>query len=166
MSYRNQALYIDKRTQSTSQSVIDSLNLGFQQLAQSQNMNTLSMARSAKEDSVAIRAITFVTSFYLPFSFVAVGHIYRRLFHGKLTCSQTMFGMNLVDFDSNSRNLLVSNQFWLYFVISVPLTVVTLACWRWRTKSYRDEYQMNETGVVEDSKPLQSASDIEMGHMV
>jgi hypothetical protein len=77
-----------------------------------------------------------------------------------------MFGMNLVDFDSNSRNLLVSNQLWLYFVISVPLTVVTLACWRWRTKSYRDEYQMNETGVVEDSKPLQSASDIEMGHMV
>jgi hypothetical protein len=72
VSYRNQALYINKRAQSTSQSVLDSLNLGFQQLAQSQNKSTLSMARSAKEDSVAIRAITLVTSFYLPFSFVAV----------------------------------------------------------------------------------------------
>jgi hypothetical protein len=30
------------------------------------------MARSAREDSVAIRAITLVTSLYLPFSFVAV----------------------------------------------------------------------------------------------
>jgi hypothetical protein len=71
-SYRRQALHIDRRAQSTAQSVLDSLNLGFQELAQSQSKNTFSMARSAREDSVAIRAVTLVTSFYLPFSFVAV----------------------------------------------------------------------------------------------
>lgn len=71
-SYRLQALYLQKRAQSTAQSILDSLNLGFQQLAQTQNNNTLLMARSAREDSVAIRAITLVTSLYLPFSFVAV----------------------------------------------------------------------------------------------
>ncbi|KAF3034335.1 hypothetical protein E8E12_005961 [Didymella heteroderae] len=114
-SYRGQVLYLSKRAQSTAQSVLDVLNLGFQNLAQSQNRNTFVMAKSAREDSVAIRAITLVTSFYLPFSFVA-----------------TMFGMNLVDFDSASRNLVLSNQLWLYFAVSIPLTALTLACWKWR----------------------------------
>ncbi|KAI4678740.1 uncharacterized protein J4E84_008558 [Alternaria hordeiaustralica] len=102
-SYRRQVLYMNKRAQLTTQSMLDTLNL-------SQSKNTFDMGRSAREDSVAIRAITLVTSFYLPFSFVA-----------------TMFGMNLVDFDSESRNLVLSKQLWLYFVISVPLTALTLA---------------------------------------
>jgi hypothetical protein len=71
-SYRTQASYLQRRSQSTAQSVLDSLNLGFQKLAQDQNKNTFVMAASAREDSIAIRAITLVTSFYLPFSFVAV----------------------------------------------------------------------------------------------
>ncbi|CAN9402869.1 unnamed protein product [Alternaria alternata] len=71
LSYINQGAYLQKRVQLTAQSVLDSLNLGFQQLAKGQSQNTFQMARSAREDSVAIRAITLVTSFYLPFSFVA-----------------------------------------------------------------------------------------------
>jgi ABC-type iron transport system FetAB ATPase subunit len=71
-SYRIQASFLQKKAQSTAQSVLDSLNFSFQQLAQDQSKNTFFMARSAREDSVAIRAITLVTSFYLPFSFVAV----------------------------------------------------------------------------------------------
>jgi hypothetical protein len=71
-SYRLQAMFMHRRAQSTAQSVLDSLNLEFQQLAQDQSKNTFAMARSAREDSFAIRAITLVTSFYLPFSFVAV----------------------------------------------------------------------------------------------
>jgi hypothetical protein len=72
-SYRVQAMYMQRKTQSAAQSVLDALNLAFQQLAQDQSKNTFVMAKSAREDSVAIRAITLVTSFYLPFSFVAVG---------------------------------------------------------------------------------------------
>jgi F0F1-type ATP synthase membrane subunit b/b' len=71
-SYRSQATYMGKQAQSTANSILDSLNLGFQKLAQNQSNSTFVMARSAREDSVAIRAITLVTSFYLPFSFVAV----------------------------------------------------------------------------------------------
>jgi hypothetical protein len=71
-SYRIQAIYMHRRAQSTAQSILDSLNLEFQRLAQNQGKNTFIMARSAQEDSVAIRAITLITSFYLPFSFFAV----------------------------------------------------------------------------------------------
>ena len=72
ISYKDQAVNILKRTQTTAQSVSDILNLSYQQLARSQSENTFTMATSAREDSIAIRSITFVTSFYLPFSFVAV----------------------------------------------------------------------------------------------
>jgi hypothetical protein len=68
-AYRGQVLYMNKRAQSTAQSMLDTLNL-------IQSKNTFDMGRSAREDSVAIRAITLVTSFYLPFSFVAVSAPY------------------------------------------------------------------------------------------
>ncbi|KAH7070305.1 hypothetical protein FB567DRAFT_554807 [Paraphoma chrysanthemicola] len=143
-SYKLQAMYMQTRAQMTAQSVLDSLNLGFQKLAQDQSRNTFIMARFAREDSVAIRAITLVTSFYLPFSFVA-----------------TMFGMNLVDFDLDTRNLLVSNQFWLYFLVSIPLTAVTLACWRCRMQTYRKSYTMDETVLKEDARSGKSGENIE-----
>ncbi|KAJ8115232.1 hypothetical protein OPT61_g3078 [Boeremia exigua] len=144
-AYRTQVLYLHRRTQATAQLVLDSLNLSFQQVADTQNKNTFSMARSAREDSVAIRAITLVTSFYLPFSFVA-----------------TMFGMNLVDFDSSSHNLLVSRQFWLYFVIAIPLTAATLMCWRYKLRSYREDYLMEDTKREKRMARLEINSDIEM----
>ncbi|KAF2129636.1 hypothetical protein P153DRAFT_22948 [Dothidotthia symphoricarpi CBS 119687] len=161
-SYRRQVLYMDRRAQSTAQSVLDALNLGFQELAQSQNRNTFDMAKSAREDSVAIRAITLVTSFYLPFSFVAVSVKLFLTLENKAEHAQTMFGMNLVDFDSGSRDLVLSNQLWLYFVISVPLTALTLAYWKWRMQMYREGYMIEERRPGIDTKPLKSNSDIEM----
>lgn len=73
-----------------------------------------------------------------------------------------MFGMNLVEFDSGSRNLVMSNQFWLYFVISIPLTALTLACWKWRMQMYRKGYKIEDRVPVTNTKPLRSTSDIEM----
>jgi hypothetical protein len=75
---------------------------------------------------------------------------------------QTMFGMNLVDFDSDTRNLLVSKQLWLYFVISIPLTVMTLACWRWRMQTYRRSYLNDETNTAESAKSMDNTSEMEM----
>jgi hypothetical protein len=70
--------------------------------------------------------------------------------------------MNLVDFDSKSRNLVVSNQLWLYFMISVPLTAVTLACWRYRMQTYRKSYLIGEKQPLEDGKKDGSSVNIEM----
>lgn len=70
--------------------------------------------------------------------------------------------MNLVDFDSHSHSLLVSNQFWLYFVISIPLTVVTLVCWRWKMQSYRKADPTEDTENDRRIKTMDLTSDIEM----
>jgi hypothetical protein len=73
-----------------------------------------------------------------------------------------MFGMNLVEFDSESRNLLVSKQLWLYFVISVPLTVMTLACWRWRMQTYRRGYLEEASKSLEYGKSTDNTSEMDM----
>lgn len=133
--FKMQALHLQKRGQATAQSVLDTLNLGFQDLAQSQSKNTHFLATSAREDSVAIRAITLVTSLYLPFSFVA-----------------TLFGMNLVDFDEETRDLVVSHKLWLYFVISVPLTAATLVCWRYIMRNYQGKQPRTVATAEQDEK--------------
>lgn len=45
--------------------------------------------------------------------------------------------MNFVDFDSETRDLLVSPKLWVYFVIAIPLTVATLVGWRRIMQSYK-----------------------------
>jgi hypothetical protein len=64
-SYLEAADHLCRRTQSIAQSVSDTLNL-------TQSNSTLVLANLAREDSVAIKALTLVTAVYLPFSFVAV----------------------------------------------------------------------------------------------
>jgi hypothetical protein len=70
--------------------------------------------------------------------------------------------MNLVDFDSETRNLIVSNQFWLYFMVSVPLTAVTLACWQYRMQAYRKGYATGDTNPTEKKTSAKTGVDIEI----
>lgn len=58
--------------------------------------------------------------------------------------------MNLVAFDSESRKLILSRHLWLYFVFSIPLTIVTLVCWKWNM-SRRDEVDDDDYGADEKS---------------
>lgn len=41
-------------------------------------------------------------------------------------------GMNLFIFDTETRQLVVSSQFWLYFILALPLTAITLILGRWQ----------------------------------
>lgn len=70
-SYIEAADHLCKRTQSIAQSVSDILNL-------TQSNSTLVLTSLARQDSIAIKALTLVTAFYLPFSFVAVCLIRNR----------------------------------------------------------------------------------------
>jgi hypothetical protein len=48
---------------------------------------------------------------------------------------QTVFGTNFFSFERDGStgrpSFAVSHQFWIYWALSVPLTVVTLALWFW-----------------------------------
>jgi hypothetical protein len=42
---------------------------------------------------------------------------------------QTIFGMNLFEFSPQERGLVVSESFWLYWAIAVPLTLFVMVIW-------------------------------------
>ena len=60
------------------------------------------------DDSATVKIITFVSAIYLPGSFVG-----------------SLFGMNFFVFNSTSRNLQISQNFWIFIATWLPLTFIT-----------------------------------------
>ncbi|KAL4905088.1 hypothetical protein BDW74DRAFT_167840 [Aspergillus multicolor] len=83
-------------------------------------------------DSTTVRVITVVTLVYLPATFMA-----------------TLLGMNSFFEMDESRNIVVSPQFWIYIVCSVPLTAATLCYWWYFQKAkQRTERSTTEALMV------------------
>jgi Mg2+ and Co2+ transporter CorA len=94
------------------------------------------LARASRSDSNTMKAITILTMVFLPATFV---------------CS--LFSMGFFDFtaattdedDSNlgpphHRTMRVAGQFWIYFAVAVPLTILVLGmCAAWLQWSARQE---------------------------
>ena len=73
-----------------------------------------SIAASAKKDSIAMMTFIFITAMFLPGTYIP------SLF------SMTMFNWQAAA--SGSENDL-SNYFWVYWAVTIPLTLITLGGW-------------------------------------
>ncbi|MCJ1330867.1 hypothetical protein MMC10_007554 [Thelotrema lepadinum] len=78
------------------------------------------LARASKRDSVAMKTMSVVTMAFLPGTFVAA-----------------LFAMPLFDWSSAEGEAILSNRFWIYWVVTVPLTVVVISTW-WFWKNWRE----------------------------
>jgi cytochrome oxidase assembly protein ShyY1 len=58
--------------------------------------------------------------------------------------------MNLFDFDNSNHGFSISYQFWIFVVIAVPLTLLTLGTWYLLTKRRLEEMKKKkqEKGMV------------------
>ncbi|KPI34972.1 uncharacterized protein AB675_11909 [Cyphellophora attinorum] len=84
-------------------------------VAQIDSRSNLEVARAARYDSSSMLTIAFLTATFLPPTFV---------------CS--LFGMNMFNFESSENSVrVVSPLFWLYWVITLPLTVAVLLTWKY-----------------------------------
>lgn len=102
-------------------------NLLFNIVAQKDSMLNLRdsrinqmIAQSAKQDSISVTTFTFITALFLPGTFIAT------LF------SMTMFDWQSADGSdgaSSLSNSYVSDKFWLFWAIAVPLTIITMTGW-------------------------------------
>lgn len=72
------------------------------------------LARESKRDSTSMKAIAAVTMCFLPATFVA-----------------SMFSMPIFDWDAdnNRGEDVVNRRFWVYWAVTVPLTVLTVVVW-------------------------------------
>jgi len=98
------------------------LGLKNQVTAASINDKMLDLTNDTVDDSATVKVVTVVTLIYLPSSFIS-----------------SFLGMNPFSFQTaDSPRFTISNQFWTFVILSVPLTVLTLTSWhifsRRRTK--------------------------------
>ncbi|RDW84181.1 uncharacterized protein DSM5745_04507 [Aspergillus mulundensis] len=69
------------------------------------------IAAASKRDSSSMKIVAFLTTFFLPATFVA-----------------TFFSMPLFNWDSPSVSHVATGHFWVFWAVAAPLTVVTMVC--------------------------------------
>lgn len=102
------------------------------EIGQAQNELSIKIASSTKKDSIAVMAFTFITAIFLPGTSIA-----------------TLFSMGMFQWQDDSSRLgrsTVSAQFWLYWVVTVPLTLAVMTGWYCWYK-YADRKRKKETGI-------------------
>lgn len=97
--------------------------------------SNLQIATAVRSDSIPMRTIAYVTLVFLPGAFVAA-----------------IFGMNLFVFDSETKSLIVAKDFWLYWAVTIPVTIFILLLWNYWVWVEKREGQGNRN---EAQFPLQ-----------
>ena len=84
--------------------------------SQKDNLVASRIASSTKKDSIAMMAFTFITALFLPGTYIA-----------------SVFSMGMFNWmpetSSGEDGRVVSTRFWIYWVVTIPLTFATMAGW-------------------------------------
>ncbi|KAI0136669.1 hypothetical protein BJ170DRAFT_24585 [Xylariales sp. AK1849] len=116
-AFETNAMFLLARIASAVQMASDTISL------KSQN-TTENMSNHMLSDSAAIRVITMVTLVFLPAAFTS-----------------GFFGMGFFTTDPDSGGqLIVAPYLWVYFLLAIPMTALTLLYWRWKSRQLRAKY--------------------------
>ncbi|KAG9229025.1 hypothetical protein BJ875DRAFT_388208, partial [Amylocarpus encephaloides] len=112
------------------------LNLKNQATSVDINHNMLLLTKDTVDDSATVRVVTLVTLIYLPASFIS-----------------SLLGMNLFSFQgTDGKGFQVSQQFWIFIVLSVPLTILTVGSWFYISYKRRRNKALQEA-ALKDQHP-------------
>ncbi|KAF2662093.1 hypothetical protein K491DRAFT_279713 [Lophiostoma macrostomum CBS 122681] len=82
------------------------------------------IAQAAKEDSAAMRTLALMSILFLPATFVS-----------------SFFSMTMFDWQAERWSEVVSQRLWLYWVVSIPLTLIILTIWYfWHRRDIDGEF--------------------------
>jgi hypothetical protein len=94
------------RSGSNKERLQNEINLAFNTVAQSDARTSVDISRATQSDSAAMKSIAFVTLAFLPATFISA-----------------VFSMSFFSFDSDSGSWSVSDKFWIYWAVSIPVTI-------------------------------------------
>ena len=100
------------RSSSNKERLKNEIQLAFNSVAQFDSGISVEIGRAAQTDSAAMKTISFLTLTFLPATFVS-----------------TIFSMSFFNFNPVSRSWTVSDKFWVYWAVTIPLTVVASIVW-------------------------------------
>ncbi len=92
-----------------------------------------------------MKTLAVVTIAFLPATFVAVCSLADVCLEEILIAWQTLFAMPMFEWDSGGKHT-VNSKFWVYWVVSIPLTLIIIAGWRvwWHfQKNYYSDAYLN-----------------------
>ncbi|KAH0044112.1 hypothetical protein KCU78_g484, partial [Aureobasidium melanogenum] len=143
--FTDDAALLRAKVTSVSQLLSDTLMFKQQNLVAAQNQLVLKLTQSSVKDSAAVRVITILTLLYLPATTIA-----------------TILDMPFFTGESSWK---VSPKIWIFFAISVPLTLFTLllaALWIWKTSNGQESSAMDLSDAELGDCAKGSSDDIEL----
>lgn len=112
-------------------------------ITQSDAEYTAAIAVDGKRDSIAMKTIAILGIVFLPGTFVA-----------------TLFSINMFDWggsnDGETTSLRVSQSIWIYWAITVPLTVLTFLVWMFWSRS--ENHKTSKRLMIYRKAPTQPES--------
>lgn len=104
------------------------LNLALNLVVQQESAATVRISRAAHSDGAAMRTIAVVTLVFLPSTFVS-------------TIFSTTFFTFIPSSDGRSASWAVSGKFWIFWVFSVPLTLLAMGMWLWWQRRWQQKFK-------------------------
>ncbi|KAJ4418230.1 hypothetical protein N0V82_005704 [Gnomoniopsis sp. IMI 355080] len=80
--------------------------------AQMDNNRSSEMSAQAGLDSIAMKTLALVTALFLPATFIA-----------------TLFSVDMFDWQASTDSAVVNQKFWIFWAVSVPLSILILGAW-------------------------------------
>ncbi|KAL8392813.1 hypothetical protein RB595_002843 [Gaeumannomyces hyphopodioides] len=90
------------------------IGLAFNMVAQRDARTSVDISRATREDGVAMKTIARVTVFFLPATFICA-----------------IFSMSFFNFSPETGRWVVSGMFWVYWAVTVPVTICTVLVFMW-----------------------------------
>lgn len=105
------------RSDSNKSRLSNEIQLSYNVLTLYESQISIEIGRSAQIDSRAMKTVSFLTMSFLPATFISA-----------------IFSMSFFDFDAQSETFTISKSFWMYWAVTVPVTILSvLLWWHWET---------------------------------
>jgi Mg2+ and Co2+ transporter CorA len=108
------------RASANKERLYNEIQLAFNSVAQYDSRISVQIGQATQSDSAAMKTIAFVTLTFLPATFVSA-----------------LFSMSFFNIDDDTGKWSVSEKFWLYWVIAIPVTLLTGGLWLLWRKVYQ-----------------------------
>lgn len=108
----NMFVSLKYRSASNQSRLQNEIQLSFNIVAQSDARTSVEIGRAAQKDSAAMKTVAFLTLTFLPATFISA-----------------IFSTSFFNFDGEQGTWRVSDKFWIYWAVSIPVTSITILLW-------------------------------------
>ncbi|KXL45439.1 hypothetical protein M433DRAFT_153566 [Acidomyces richmondensis BFW] len=92
---------------------------------------TAQIAEETRLDSAAMKTIAILTLTFLPGTAVAVSTPSSIMRHATHPLEQSFFSMTMFQWPFRTQNSIASPYVWVFFAVTIPLTIFVYAAWVW-----------------------------------